>query len=37
MRVAFGLVGLLVVIGVIVMLFAYVFPQFIPSGLTFVH
>ncbi len=30
-------VALAAVIGVIVMLFAYVFPQFIPSGLTFVH
>ena len=30
-------VALAAVIGVIVMLYAYVFPQFIPSGLTFVH
>jgi lactate permease len=30
-------VALTAVIGVIVMLYAYVFPQFIPSGLTFVH
>ncbi len=30
-------VGLAAIIGVIVMLYAYVFPQFIPSGLNFVH
>jgi lactate permease len=30
-------VALAAVIGVIVMLYAYVFPQFIPHGLTFVH
>jgi lactate permease len=29
--------ALAAVVGVIVMLYAYVFPQFIPSGLTFVH
>jgi lactate permease len=30
-------VGLAAIVGVIVMLYAYVFPQFIPHGLTFVH
>ena len=30
-------VALAAIIGVIVMLYAYVFPQFIPHGLTFVH
>ena len=30
-------VALAAVVGVIVMLYAYVFPQFIPHGLTFVH
>jgi lactate permease len=30
-------VALTAIIGVIVMLYAYVFPQFIPHGLTFVH
>jgi lactate permease len=30
-------VGLAAIIGVIVMLYAYVFPQFIPNGLSFVH
>jgi lactate permease len=30
-------VALAAIVGVIVMLYAYVFPQFIPSGLTFIH
>jgi len=30
-------VALASIVGVIVMLYAYVFPQFIPSGLTFIH
>jgi lactate permease len=30
-------VALATIVGVIVMLYAYVFPQFIPSGLTFIH
>ena len=30
-------VALAAVVGVIVMLYAYVFPHFIPHGLTFVH
>jgi lactate permease len=30
-------VALAAIVGVIVMLYAYVFPQFIPNGLTFIH
>jgi len=30
-------VSLAAIVGVIVMLYAYVFPQFIPNGLTFIH
>jgi lactate permease len=30
-------VALAAIVGIIVMLYAYVFPQFIPSGLTFIH
>jgi lactate permease len=30
-------VALAAIVGVIVMMYAYVFPQFIPSGLTFIH
>jgi lactate permease len=30
-------VALTAIVGVIVMLYAYVFPQFIPNGLTFIH
>jgi lactate permease len=30
-------VALASIVGVIVMLYAYVFPQFIPNGLTFIH
>jgi lactate permease len=30
-------VALAAIVGLIVMLYAYVFPQFIPSGLTFIH
>jgi lactate permease len=30
-------VALAAIVGVIVMLYAYVFPQFIPNGLNFIH
>src|SRR5260370_38858285 len=30
-------VALAAIVGIIVMLYAYVFPQFIPHGLTFIH
>jgi len=30
-------VALAAIVGVIVMLYAYVFPQFIPHGLNFIH
>jgi hypothetical protein len=30
-------VALAAIVGVIVMMYAYVFPQYIPNGLNFVH
>jgi len=32
-----GVVALAAIVGIIVMMYAYVFPQFIPNGLNFIH